>query len=39
VPAGCCKIEELADELWGQVDFPFEYDHRFGRTLVPGIIA
>lgn len=33
------SLEELAMSLWEDCYFPFAYDQRFGRSLVPGLIS
>lgn len=32
------RLEELAESLWGGLELPVEYDRRFGRSLMPGLI-
>lgn len=33
------SLQELAATMWESCDFPFTYDERFGKSLLPGIIA
>lgn len=32
------ELEELAEGLWSCMELPVEYDRRFGRSLLPGLI-
>lgn len=37
---GCrASLTELTTSLWSDIDLPLDYDRRFGRSLMPGLIS
>lgn len=37
---GCqASLEDLTHSLWSDLELPLDYDRRFGRTLMPGLIS
>ncbi len=40
IERGCAmSLEELAQSMWSNCDFPFDYDERFGKSLQLGLLA
>jgi hypothetical protein len=33
------RLEELAESLWGGLELPVEYNRRFGRSFMSGLIC